>query len=102
MPDKPNRNDATSRWHELDGEFDPGSGTTLAACLMHASRTGSPSGDDRGGRVRSAWGTHPGAGDNRGKPRVRPHGLRVPVGEMKQRTQVRTGRVLRPISWLVG
>ena len=22
------------------GEFDPGSGSTLAACLMHASRTG--------------------------------------------------------------
>ncbi|MEY3806515.1 MAG: hypothetical protein RIR69_1327 [Actinomycetota bacterium] len=25
----------------LDGEFDPGSGRTLAACLTHASRTGS-------------------------------------------------------------
>jgi hypothetical protein len=24
----------------LDGEFDPGSGLTLAACLMHASRAG--------------------------------------------------------------
>ena len=23
----------------FDGEFDPGSGRTLAACLMHASRT---------------------------------------------------------------
>jgi len=23
----------------LDGEFDPGSGRTLAACLTHASRT---------------------------------------------------------------
>ena len=26
---------------ELDGEFDPGSGQTLAACLTHASRTSS-------------------------------------------------------------
>jgi hypothetical protein len=26
------------------GEFDPGSGSTLAACLMHASRTEPPSG----------------------------------------------------------
>jgi hypothetical protein len=25
---------------EFDGEFDPGSGQTLAACLRHASRTG--------------------------------------------------------------
>ena len=24
----------------IGGEFDPGSGSTLAACLMHASRTG--------------------------------------------------------------
>src|SRR5262249_40885029 len=27
--------------HDLDGEFDPGSGRTLAACLTHASRTSS-------------------------------------------------------------
>ncbi len=25
--------------HDFDGEFDPGSGRTLAACLTHASRT---------------------------------------------------------------
>jgi len=25
---------------EFNGEFDPGSGRTLAACLTHASRTG--------------------------------------------------------------
>ena len=24
---------------DIDGEFDPGSGRTLAACLTHASRT---------------------------------------------------------------
>ena len=28
---------------DLDGEFDPGSGRTLAACLTHASRTRSRS-----------------------------------------------------------
>jgi hypothetical protein len=27
----------------FDGEFDPGSGQTLAAYLRHASRTGAPS-----------------------------------------------------------
>src|SRR5262245_7904594 len=27
-----------------DGEFDPGSGSTLAACLTHASRAGTPFG----------------------------------------------------------
>ena len=26
---------------KFNGEFDPGSGRTLAACLTHASRTGS-------------------------------------------------------------
>ena len=30
-----------ARCRDLDGEFDPGSGRTLAACLKHASRTGS-------------------------------------------------------------
>jgi hypothetical protein len=59
----------------LDGEFDPGSGTTLAACLMHASRTGATSVVDRGGRVRNTWATHPSAGDNGGKPSVIPHEL---------------------------
>jgi hypothetical protein len=29
------------RSRDFDGEFDPGSGRTLAACLTHASRTGS-------------------------------------------------------------
>jgi hypothetical protein len=28
----------------FDGEFDPGSGSTLAACLTHASRAGAPFG----------------------------------------------------------
>src|SRR5699024_8577399 len=44
---------------DFGGEFDPGSGSTLAACLMHASRTGFTSVDLRGGRVRSTWVTCP-------------------------------------------
>jgi hypothetical protein len=55
------------------GEFDPGSGSTLAACLMHASRARTLSGVLRGGRVRNTWATCPGVGDSRGKPRVIPH-----------------------------
>ena len=42
------RTTATSLGHDLDGEFDPGSGRTLAACLTHASRTGSNLSQDRG------------------------------------------------------
>ena len=57
----------------IGGEFDPGSGSTLAACLMHASRARTPSGVLRGGRVRNTWATCPGVGDSRGKPRVIPH-----------------------------
>ena len=57
----------------IGGEFDPGSGSTLAACLMHASRARTLSGVLRGGRVRNTWATCPGVGDSRGKPRVIPH-----------------------------
>ncbi len=32
-------NHCISSWNKLIGEFDPGSGRTLAACLTHASRT---------------------------------------------------------------
>src|SRR5215207_4563960 len=57
----------------IGGEFDPGSGSTLAACLMHASRARASSEVLRGGRVRNTWATCPGVGDSRGKPRVIPH-----------------------------
>jgi hypothetical protein len=57
----------------IGGEFDPGSGSTLAACLMHASRAGCSSEHLRGGRVRNTWATCPEVGDSRGKPRVIPH-----------------------------
>ena len=55
------------------GEFDPGSGSTLAACLMHASRAGCSSEHLRGGRVRNTWATCPEVGDSRWKHRVIPH-----------------------------
>ena len=57
-----------------DGEFDPGSGRTLAACLMHASRADS-GGNPRvsGGRVRNTWGTDPGVGTSVAKVAVMPH-----------------------------
>jgi hypothetical protein len=64
----------------IGGEFDPGSGSTLAACLMHASRARTPSGVLRGGRVRNTWATCPGVGDSRGKPRVIPHTLLLRPG----------------------
>lgn len=45
------------------GEFDPGSGRTLAACLTHASRTENLISLLRkilsGGRVSNAWVTYP-------------------------------------------
>jgi len=45
----------------LDGEFDPGSGRTLAAYLRHASRTEALRGLS-GGRVRNTYGTYHGDG----------------------------------------
>ena len=61
----------------LDGEFDPGSGLTLAACLIHASRARArlpqgrwvPSGE----RVSSTWATCPVVGDNTEKSVLIPH-----------------------------
>ena len=61
----------------LDGEFDPGSGLTLAACLIHASRARAhfpqgrwvPSGE----RVSSTWATCPLVGDNTEKSVLIPH-----------------------------
>lgn len=62
------------------GEFDPGSGSTLAACLMHASRTGSSSDGLRGGRVRTTWAICRRVGDSFRKREVIPHELRCRVG----------------------
>ena len=58
------------RFHEvieLYGEFDPGSGRTLAACLTHASRTGRLKAcfyEPSGKRVSNAWATCRKDGDN--------------------------------------
>ena len=63
------------------GEFDPGSGRTLAACLTHASRT------DHwfrpvvsGERVSNTWATCPLLWDNSGKPGLIPDATRVRMG----------------------
>ena len=49
----------------FDGEFDPGSGRTLAACLTHASRTERPAcGYSSGERVSNTWATCPWLWDN--------------------------------------
>ena len=96
---------ATGGWwrdkHALGGEFDPGSGSTLAACLMHASRTGSPSGGSRGGRVRNTWGSCRAHGGSHRKRWVIPDTLAARVGVVRKGESRRT-RHLRPISWLVG
>ena len=57
--------------HELNinGEFDPGSGRTLAACLTHASRTVNRfRAGISGERVSNTWVTCPPLWDNSGKP----------------------------------
>ena len=57
----------------FNGEFDPGSGRTLAACLTHASRTVNRfrvgiSGE----RVSNTWAICPSLWDNSGKPGLIP------------------------------
>ena len=46
-------NPAVESCYIFDGEFDPGSGPTLAACVTHASRTQAGQPVLRGGRVRN-------------------------------------------------
>jgi hypothetical protein len=77
----PRRRPEVSQGSKLsDGEFDPGSGRTLAACLKHASRAGVGRGATRGfsssgERVSNTWATYPGDGDNPGKPGLIPDAL---------------------------
>ena len=62
-----------------NGEFDPGSGRTLAACFIHASRTIRPlRGYISGGRVSNMQRICLQAGDNRGKLLLIPH-MSVPA-----------------------
>ena len=68
------RGDGYARIH--DGEFDPGSGRTLAAGLIHASRTRRFLRKlESGERVRNAYATYLLVEDNRGKLRVILHVL---------------------------
>src|ERR1044071_5932987 len=85
----------------FDGEFDPGSGRTLAACFTHASRTERPAcGYSSGERVSNTWVTCPHLWDNRWKRRLIPDTTsRCMPGGGKF---LRLGRGPRPISWLVG
>ncbi len=83
------------------GEFDPGSGRTLAACLTHASRTERPlRGYSSGERVSNTWVICPGLWDKPGKLGLIP--------DMTSHRMVWGGKLLRfrmgprPISLLVG
>ena len=71
------------------GEFDPGSGRTLAAGFIHASRTRTrPSGRKySGARVSNAWATYPRVGNNLRKRWLIPH---IVLRRMMQDKSLRT------------
>ena len=72
--------------NRLDGEFDPGSGQTLAACVTHASRTECGFRTVfSGGRGSNTWMTFPGMGDTLQKWRLIPHEL--VVGDRNQESR---------------
>src|ERR1700727_2444546 len=88
-------------WGFLFGEFDPGSGRTLAACLTHASRTERPLRRySSGERVSNTWVICPALRDKPGKLGLIP--------DMTTRRMSCGGKLLRcgtgppPISLLVG
>lgn len=60
---------------KIKREFDPGSESTLAARLTHASRarTGEQSSKYSGARVSNTWIIYLRVGNNPGKPGLRPH-----------------------------
>src|SRR6187399_1113852 len=85
----------------FDGEFDPGSGRTLAACLTHASRTERPAcGYSSGERVSNTWVTCPQLWDNPRKRVLIPNTDHLPHGGWLKVLRLRMGP--RPISLLVG
>src|SRR5690554_1131917 len=65
---------ALSRFQPHYEEFDPGSGRTLAACLMHASRTGCLRAAS-GARLSNTFVTYRPVGDNTAKAVLIPHTL---------------------------
>ena len=85
----------------LVGEFDPGSGRTLAACFTHASRTERLLREcSSGERVSNTWVTCPHLWDNCWKRWLIPDRTRHCM--MFGGKLLRLGRGSRPISWLVG
>ena len=85
----------------FNGEFDPGSGRTLAACLTHASRTERPAcGYSSGERVSNTWATCPQLWDNSRKRVLIPNIDTVSHGVVLK--VFRLGMGPRPISLLVG
>ena len=85
----------------LFGEFDPGSGRTLAACLTHASRTERPLRRySSGERVSNTWAICPALRDKPGKLGLIPNRTfrRMSFGGKL----LRCGMGPRPISLLVG
>ena len=85
----------------LFGEFDSGSGRTLAACLTHASRTERPfRGYSSGERVSNTWVICPALWDKPGKLGLIPN---MTMGCMSCGGKLlRCGMGPRPISLLVG
>src|SRR5271165_1322493 len=87
-------------WGFLFGEFDPGSGRTLAACLTHASRTEGPLRRySSGERVSNTWVICPALRDKLGKLGLIPD---MTSGRMSLGGKLlRCGMGPRPISLLV-
>jgi hypothetical protein len=85
----------------LFGEFDSGSGRTLAACLTHASRTERPfRGYSSGERVSNTWVICPALRDKPGKLGLIPDRTTACMGCGGK--LLRCGMGPRPISLLVG
>ena len=67
--------DQRRRENQIKREFDPGSESTLAARLTHASRAGKEEqfSEYSGARVSNTWMICREVGNNPGKPGLRPH-----------------------------
>ena len=92
---------ANSNFSYINGEFDPGSGRTLAACLTHASRTEFKRKLANlklsGGRVSNAWITYLKDWDNTGKLVLIPDKL-IGAPALMRKGAIRIKMGPRPIS----